>query len=68
MQMDESREDLLKLGLSGQQKGNIQPNESRQREGEPINYVLAAVTKGLTRSIFQQEELFQAYSSRRGDL
>lgn len=55
-------------GWTDNRKAISRQTDSRHREGEPISYVLAAVTKDLTRSIFQQEELFQAYSLRRGDL
>lgn len=45
MQIGErAMEDLLKLGLRGQWKDSVQTIECRHGEGEPISYILAAVT------------------------
>lgn len=37
--------------------------KSVHKQGEPISYILAAVTKYLTKCIFQEQEFFEVYGS-----
>lgn len=37
--------------------------KSIHKQGEPISYILAAVTKYLTRCIFQEQGFFEVYGS-----